>query len=120
VFPGGALQRPAAPSFQPPQIEAEIEAAELIETAPSGLVLPQAPVEDQPQQTDADLDIDSEPMPTVDPTAELLGTAKRKRTGRSRPATPVAAGTAKKPAAARARKSAPKRAPRGRKTSDAS
>ena len=30
--------------------------------------------------------VDAEPMPIVDPTAELLGTAKRKRTARTRPA----------------------------------
>src|SRR5262249_34995600 len=50
-------------------------------------------VAETPEASEADI-VDLEPMPTVDPTAELLGTAKRKRTARTRQtaATTAAAG----------------------------
>ena len=62
-----------------------------------------------PESTDADA-IDTEPMPTVDPTAELLGTASRRRrpartttltSARAGHAAPAKKAAAKKPAAAR-------------------
>jgi hypothetical protein len=87
--------------------------------APSGIELPVVDVNASQPSVDADIDLDSEPMPTVDPTAELLGTAKRKRPTRARPTSPTAGAAVKKAAApTRARKSPARRAPRGRKTPD--
>jgi len=66
-----------------------------------------------PESADADV-IDTEPMPTVDPTAELLGTASRRRrpartatiaSTRSAHAAPAKKPAAKKPAARRTAKS---------------
>jgi uncharacterized LabA/DUF88 family protein len=74
VFPGPALQRATVATAQP---------AEPVESAP-----PQ-PVESaarEDPETSAAIEselVDNEPMPTSDPTAELLGTTKRKRVSRS-------------------------------------
>jgi uncharacterized LabA/DUF88 family protein len=78
VFQGGALQKPA-PAAGGAQGDtmaaADAQAAQL------------------PSDESSDTDIvDLEPMPTVDPTAELLGRAKPKRP-RARPAAAPAAGT---------------------------
>ena len=120
MFPGAALQRPAAPAHHLPQPDVETESVDTTETAPTGFELP--PMYDGPPQDsmDADVDLDSEPMPTVDPTAELLGTAKRKRTARARPAAAPVGAAPKKAAAPRARKTAARRTPRTRKGPDAS
>jgi len=93
VFQGSALQRDAA---------APAPAAGQFESQPIE-VSPGQPLEEH-ETVDADL-VDSEPMPTVDPTAELLGRAKPKR-----PRTRLAAVTAS-PAPARTKKAA--RAPTG-------
>jgi hypothetical protein len=66
-----------------------------------------------PESADADV-IDTEPMPTVDPTAELLGTASRRRrpartatiaSARGAHAAPAKKPAAKKPAARRTARS---------------
>jgi uncharacterized LabA/DUF88 family protein len=81
---------------------------------PQGLPVEEQPREAPPQQAasaevtgtppSADTDLENEPMPTVDPTAELLGTTKRRRIARPRPGQ-VAASPRRAPAA---RKAAPK------------
>src|SRR5262249_20814165 len=127
VFPGAALQRP--PVFRqetqealeseldarahaqahmldqprPPSHDQE-RAAQPIEAAPSS-----AP--DAADSVDVDV-TDSEPMPTVDPTAELLGTASRRR--RSSRSTLTVARTAH---AAPAKKTAARKPAAHRKTS---
>ncbi|MCC7416361.1 MAG: NYN domain-containing protein [Acidobacteria bacterium] len=92
VFQGGALQHTTAPAR--PAIEPAVSpyASESDETAAA------APVE-MPAAIDADI-VDLEPMPTIDPTAELLGRAKPKRP-RTRAAAPAApAAKPKRPARA--------------------
>jgi uncharacterized LabA/DUF88 family protein len=94
VFQGSALQRqPAAPMLPQADVNETFESQpiEISETDALG----------NRQSADADL-LDSEPMPTVDPTAELLGRAKARRPRSRLAATPVAP----EPAPARARKSA--------------
>jgi hypothetical protein len=137
VFPGPSLQR-AAPSRQETQetTESQIDArahaqAQLpdhprksgheidrgFQPRPFTSAIAQ-PV-DAPESVDADV-LDTEPMPTVDPTAELLGTASRRR----RPArtTPLAsarsgnAAPAKKPAAKKA--AAPRRSAKSKTAAD--
>jgi uncharacterized LabA/DUF88 family protein len=113
VFPGQALQRPSAPVMQPEVSEPEpidVTTVDVDVEAPSALEIP---VE---AAIDADIDVEAEPMPTVDPTAELLGTAKRKRTARPRALAP-AAPAPRKTAARGTRKSA-RRPARSKKASD--
>ena len=82
----------------------------LNETAPGGAV--------ETREADEADAVDFEPMPTVDPTAVLLGTAKRKRGPRTpRPAAPHAAAPRRPPRAAR--EDAAKRPSRRKKTSAA-
>jgi uncharacterized LabA/DUF88 family protein len=122
VFAGAALPRVPAPLPQPDveTTEPETAPAEPIETAPSGIdAAASQETQGRAAGIDADVDVDLEPMPTVDPTAELLGTAKRKRTTRTRAVTPAAAAP-KKTASPRARKSPARRAGRSKKTTDAS
>jgi hypothetical protein len=109
VFQGAALQRAGAPNTR--EQEAAPPSAHLVETAPGGAV-------DIREADEADA-VDFEPMPTVDPTAVLLGTAKRKRGPRApRPAAPHVAAP-KKAAPRGARKSAAKRPARAKKAGDA-
>jgi uncharacterized LabA/DUF88 family protein len=109
VFQGAALQRAGAPTAQ--EHEATAASAHLVETAPGGAV-------ETREADEADV-VDFEPMPTVDPTAVLLGTAKRKRGSRTpRPAAPQVAAP-KKAAPRGGRKTAAKRPSRGKKTGDA-
>jgi uncharacterized LabA/DUF88 family protein len=69
VFPGPALHQSSVPR----------EARELPNVQPVPLeVLPSDPVEESTVAAEPE-PVDIEPMPTVDPTAELLGTVKRKR-----------------------------------------
>jgi uncharacterized LabA/DUF88 family protein len=78
VFPGPALQRPAVATAQPAEVEEEVEETaptQAAEAAPGNTLEPS-------QALEPDL-VDNEPMPTSDPTAELLGTTKRKRASRS-------------------------------------
>jgi len=99
VFPGPSLTRPVLP-----REVAEVRPVPYTETP-----APEAPP--PPDSGDVDI-VDSEPMPTVDPTAELLGTVKRRRTvrpGSERRAAP--AGAAKKSAG---RKPAPRRTTRAK------
>jgi hypothetical protein len=93
VFPGPALQRPTVAPPQP---------AEPVESVPKQAVEAAASVvlETLEAAEEADM-LDNEPMPTSDPTAELLGTTKRKRASRS-PVQGAARGgrpAARKPAA---------------------
>jgi hypothetical protein len=74
VFPGPALQRAAVVTAQPAEVEERVP-TQAVETA-SGNVL------ETREALEPDL-VDNEPMPTSDPTAELLGTTKRKRASRS-------------------------------------
>ena len=69
VFPGPALHQSSVPreEREPPTVEPQP-----LEVRPSETVEEPAPA-DEPEPSDV------EPMPTVDPTAELLGTVKRKR-----------------------------------------
>jgi len=68
------------------------------------------------ESIDADI-IDTEPMPTVDPTAELLGTAsRRRRPARATTLTSARVPAAKKPAAKKP--AAPKRSTRSKSTSN--
>jgi len=93
VFQGAALQRTSTPAPRATDaFESQPIEAGLLESAqPSGSEL-----------TESDLDvIDTEPMPTVDPTAELLGRAKPRR-----PRTRLAAVPEARPLRARARKPA--------------
>jgi uncharacterized LabA/DUF88 family protein len=89
VFQGSALQRPSAAPVP--------QATEAFESQPIEISATQAL--DAQEQADADM-IDSEPMPTVDPTAELLGRAKARRPRTRLAATPVAP----EPAPSRGRK----------------
>jgi hypothetical protein len=74
VFPGAHLQRaPSAPVRD--EGDADLPSAPA-EAAPGESV--QSVVVGEPEVAE----IETEPMPTVDPTAELLGTVKRKRTAR--------------------------------------
>ncbi len=101
VFQGSALQRqPAAP----------VQPSDAFESQPIEVSATQAL--DAQESADADM-MDSEPMPTVDPTAELLGRAKARRPRSRLAATPVAAS---EPAPARARKPARPSAPRAKAT----
>jgi uncharacterized LabA/DUF88 family protein len=139
VFPGPSLQR-VAPSRQETQeaSESQIDAraytqAQMVEHArkPGHEIdrgFQARPVDPPPaervettESIDADV-IDTEPMPTVDPTAELLGTASRRRRP-TRTATTLtvarsggSAGAAKKPAAKKP--AAPRRAARSKSTSN--
>jgi uncharacterized LabA/DUF88 family protein len=101
VFQGSALQRVGLPvdsSYAQPQI-ADRAPGEPVEAR-------------EADETDA---IDMEPMPTIDPTAVLLGTAKRKRGTRTpRPAGPLVEAAPKK-AAARGTRKTPARRARGKK-----
>ena len=93
VFQGSALQRqPAAPSLPQPDVNETFESQPVEIRAADGL--------GAADTADADL-FDSEPMPTVDPTAELLGRAKARRPRSRLAATPVAP----EPAPVRTRKS---------------
>jgi uncharacterized LabA/DUF88 family protein len=127
VFPGPSLQRPA-PSRQETQeaTDSQIDArahaqANMIEPArmpafesdrgfqPAPFETPASQLAEASESIDVDV-IDTEPMPTVDPTAELLGTASRRRrptrtttlsAARSGHAAPAKKPAAKKPAAPR-------------------
>jgi uncharacterized LabA/DUF88 family protein len=112
VFPGQALQRPSAPMMQPEASEPEpIDVSSVDVEAPPAME--EAPVE---AAIDADIDIEVEPMPTVDPTAELLGTAKRKRTARQRPLAPAT--PAPRKTAARGSRKSTRRPARSKKAAD--
>jgi uncharacterized LabA/DUF88 family protein len=77
VFPGPGLQRATVAAAQP------VERAETADTAPVPAVETTAPETGETlEATDPEL-VDNEPMPTSDPTAELLGTTKRKRASRT-------------------------------------
>jgi uncharacterized LabA/DUF88 family protein len=92
VFPGPALQRPAVATAQPAEVE-ESAPTQATEAEPGNTL-------EASQAVEPDL-VDNEPMPTSDPTAELLGTTKRKRASRS-PVQGAARGgrpAARKPAA---------------------
>ncbi len=94
VFPGPALQRPAIATAQPAEVEEEERAPTQATEAEPGNTL------ETIQAVEPDL-VDNEPMPTSDPTAELLGTTKRRRASRS-PVQGAARGgrpAARKPAA---------------------
>jgi uncharacterized LabA/DUF88 family protein len=84
VFPGPALQRPAAPPL------------EVSESQPQPAETPMVGQEDAPATREQDV-IDTEPMPIIDPTAELLGTRTRRRTPRG---SSTARRTSKAPAGA--------------------
>ena len=101
VFQGSALQR--QPSTPAATDTFESQPIEIAATAALGA-----------QETaDADM-LDSEPMPTVDPTAELLGRAKARRPRSRLAATPVAA---PEPAtSSRGRKSSRPSTPRAKST----
>ncbi len=108
VFQGAAMQRAGALPAQ--EHEAAPSSSHLVETAPGGAV--------ETREADEADTVDFEPMPTVDPTAVLLGTAKRKRGPRApRPAAPHVAAP-KKAAPRGARKTAAKRPSRTKKAID--
>jgi uncharacterized LabA/DUF88 family protein len=111
VFQGAALQRAGMPTIEAPMLPS----SHVVETAPGGAV--------ETREADEVETVDFEPMPTIDPTAVLLGTAKRKRsprTARHTPHAPHAAAPKKMVAAARApRKTAAKRPARGKKAAGA-
>jgi len=110
VFQGAALQRAGAPAAQDQDVAQP--SSHVVETAPGGAV-------ETREADEADV-VDFEPMPTVDPTAVLLGTAKRKRGTRTpRAAAPQAAAPPKKAAPRGGRKSAAKRPSRAKKGGDA-
>ena len=92
VFPGPSLHRGYPQGLpveeQPREVPAQQSGPTEISSTPSF----------------AETDLENEPMPTVDPTAELLGTTKRRRVARPRPGQ-VAASPRRAPAA---RKTAPK------------
>jgi uncharacterized LabA/DUF88 family protein len=105
VFQGAGLQRAGSPGNEAPRA-----ASEVTETAPG-----EAVVRGEADEVET---ADFEPMPTVDPTAVLLGTANRKRGGRTpRAVAPLSA--APKKAAPRARKAAAKRPARSKKAAAA-
>ncbi len=93
VFQGSALQRQPVAAARPVQPADEFESQPIEISATHALTAQEA--------ADADM-MDSEPMPTVDPTAELLGRAKARRPRSRLAATPVVA----EPAPTRARKPA--------------
>ncbi|HEX3703128.1 MAG TPA: NYN domain-containing protein [Vicinamibacterales bacterium] len=99
VFQGSALQR-VAPA-------AQVQPVDAFESQPIAVSATRAL--DAQEAADADL-MDSEPMPTVDPTAELLGRAKARRPRSRLAATPMAP----EPAPVRARKSARPSTPRAK------
>jgi uncharacterized LabA/DUF88 family protein len=101
VFQGSALQR-VAPA-------AQVQPVDAFEQQPIAVSATRAL--DAQESADADL-LDSEPMPIVDPTAELLGRAKARRPRSRLAATPVAP----EPAPTRARKSARPSTPRAKTT----
>jgi hypothetical protein len=119
VFPGPALQRPGAPRED---AVGRIDGERHVQ--PDGrqernynVAVPSRSMESEPGQLDAGDGaegevIDTEPMPTVDPTAELLGTAsRRKRPARATAAAAVPAvrgGRAAPPRKPAARKAAPR------------
>ena len=106
VFAGPALQgRAAAPAPTPVEEAAEVVDVEAIETQPGEAVETAEPVEIEPPE--------AEPIP-IDSTAELLGRAKPKRTGRSRGHRAAHAAPARKAAP---RKSASTRRGRAKKPS---
>jgi uncharacterized LabA/DUF88 family protein len=78
VFPGPALQR-ATIATAPPADAPESAPAQPVETASVAAL---AALEETREAIEQEL-VDNEPMPTSDPTAELLGTTKRKRASRS-------------------------------------
>ncbi len=96
VFQGSALQRQPAPVATPPMQPADAFESQPIEISAIQAVSAQ-------DAADADM-MDSEPMPTVDPTAELLGRAKARRPRSRLAATPVVPEPA--PAPTRGRKPA--------------
>jgi uncharacterized LabA/DUF88 family protein len=107
VFQGAALQRAGAPAA-----EASRSASLVTETAPGSAI--------EAREADETETVDFEPMPTVDPTAVLLGTAKRKRGSRTTPRPPAPVAAAPKKAAPRGtRKTAARRPARAKKASDA-
>jgi uncharacterized LabA/DUF88 family protein len=92
VFPGPALQRP-----QPPH-EEQVRVADSLQV-PS-VEVPTGDSLESFATSESDVS-DAEPMPTVDPTAELLGTVKRKRVargGRGPSASPIKKAPARKSA----------------------
>jgi hypothetical protein len=91
VFQGTALPRASALAPQP---------TDAFESQPIEEGLRESAQPSDPTESDL---IDTEPMPTVDPTAELLGRAKARRPRTRLSAMPVSAAP---PRAARARKSA--------------
>jgi uncharacterized LabA/DUF88 family protein len=103
VFQGAALQRTSAPAPRP---------TDAFESQPIEAGLRQAAQPFESTESDVDV-IDTEPMPTVDPTAELLGRAKPRR-----PRTRLSAAPGAAPLRARARKPAarPATAPAKTKT----
>ncbi|HTK28940.1 MAG TPA: NYN domain-containing protein [Vicinamibacterales bacterium] len=89
VFQGTALQRAPVPVFDVESLQEEPE-SDRVQTDGAEPGAAEEPL----RVVDADFEEEIGPMPTIDPTAELLGTAKRKRTARTRtpaPATPHAA-----------------------------
>jgi uncharacterized LabA/DUF88 family protein len=115
VFPGAALQHgdSAAVAQREASDPEPIETARG-ETATDAFEEPQTPPPPAGSESETDLDIDTDPMPTVDPTAELLGTAKRKRTARSRTVAPAPAAAGRKTAPRGTRKTTAKRATRSK------
>ena len=94
VFPGPALRRPAAA----PPLEA-------VDSQTQPVEMPAAEQTEALFTSEPDL-VDTEPMPSVDPTAELLGTRARRRTPKSpagRRTSKIASpsGTTAKPSASR-------------------
>ena len=86
VFPGPTLQRPMPPRDESAERQPQFTPPPDGGAEPMPAELSAAPSEPQPTELrDVDAEVlDSEPMPTVDPTAELLGTAtRRKRTPRA-------------------------------------
>jgi hypothetical protein len=102
VFQGAALQRGGG-SFTDAQ---PVAAPEPVETAPGGEI--------ETREADETDTADIEPMPTIDPTAQLLGTASRRRISRTRPAPPPESAPAPKRARG-TKKTTAKRAPRAKK-----
>jgi uncharacterized LabA/DUF88 family protein len=96
VFPGPTLHRSSIPPGLP------------VDEQPRELAVQAAPASVPQGEPSAESDfLENEPMPTVDPTAELLGTTKRRRIARPRPGQ-VAAGSRR--VAATTRKTATKAA----------
>ncbi|HWF86797.1 MAG TPA: NYN domain-containing protein [Vicinamibacterales bacterium] len=81
VFQGSALQRQPAPVATTPMQPTDVFESQPIEISATQAASAQ-------DAADADM-MDSEPMPTVDPTAELLGRAKARRPRSRLAATPV-------------------------------